>query len=198
MSSTEAPWRDAVALDGAHRRADLHRGLGEHDLDRFGAAARGLGLGARHAEAGDDLLDGRQLLLRGAGRLAGAAGDLLHRPAQFFRRGRGLGEAAGQLLGGRGEALGDLVLRAGGHAPGRAVLLAVARRRPSRRAGRCADRATLGGGVPAVQLGLLDEGHWVPWDNADCSRWDAVARISAAGCRDPSAIRCPLQGRRPA
>ena len=53
----------AVALDGADGRADLHRGFGEHHLDRFGAPARALGLGARHAEVGDDLLDGGQLLL---------------------------------------------------------------------------------------------------------------------------------------
>ena len=68
-----------------------------------------------------------------------------------------------------------------------------------RRAGRGADRrfARRRGGADG-QLGLLDEGHWVPWDNADCSRWDAVARISAAGCRDPSGIRGPLQGRCPA
>jgi hypothetical protein len=95
----------AVALDGAHGSADLHRGFGEHHLNRFGPAPRGLGLGARLAKAGDDLLYGAQLLLRGARGLAGAACDLLHSSAQFLCRGGGLGEAAGQLLGGGGEAL---------------------------------------------------------------------------------------------
>ena len=95
----------AVALDGAHGRANLHRGFGEHHLNRFGAAPRGLGLGPSLAKAGDDLLYGAQLLLRGARGLAGAARDLLHGSAQFLCRGSSLGEAAGQLLGGGGEAL---------------------------------------------------------------------------------------------
>jgi hypothetical protein len=63
----------AVALDGAHGGADPDRGFREDDLDGFRATPRGFGLRARHAEAGDDLLDGRQLLLRGARGLASAA-----------------------------------------------------------------------------------------------------------------------------
>ena len=197
MSSTEAPWRTPLR-SMARTDVPICTAVSASTTSTASVRRREASAWVRaDAEAGDDLLDGRQLLLRGAGGLAGAARDLLHRAAQLFRRGRGLGQAAGQLLGGRGKALGYLVLRTGGHAPGCAVLLAVARRRPSRgraaRIGDCGRRGGSGG-----QLGLLDEGHWVPWDNADCSRWDAVARISAAGCRDPSGIRCPLQGRRPA
>ena len=148
----------AVAFDGAHRGADLDRGFRQHDLDGFRAPARGFRLRARDGEAGDDLLDGRQLLLRGAGRLAGAAGDLLHRSAQFFRRGRRFGEAAGQLFRGRRETLRYLVLGAGGNALAGAVRAAVCGGRADRR--RVDDPL----GCSGVQLGFLDESHGVPWN----------------------------------
>ena len=159
-----------VALDGAHRGADLHRGFREHDLDGFRAAARGFGLRARNAQAGDDLLDGRQLLLGGAGGLAAAAGDLLHRPAQLFGGRGGFGEAACQFLGCRGKTLGELVLRAGGNTPGCPVRWGVPGRRPAH--GRVDDRHR---GCSGVQLGFLDEGHGILWNTAQFIRTDAVA-----------------------
>jgi hypothetical protein len=47
----------------------------------------------RGGEIGGDALDSRELLARGAGGLF-AAGDLLHRAAQFLRRRGCFGEAA--------------------------------------------------------------------------------------------------------
>jgi hypothetical protein len=85
----------AVAFDGPDRRADLDGGLRQHDLDGLGAPARTFRLPPSFVQAGDHLLDRRQLFLGRAGRLAGATSNLLHRPPQFFgRRGR-LGQSAG-------------------------------------------------------------------------------------------------------
>jgi len=52
-----------------------------------------------------DVLDRRQLFLRGTGCLIAAGGDLFHRAAQFFCRGRSLSQTACQLLGGRTNSL---------------------------------------------------------------------------------------------
>ena len=72
--------------------------------------------------------DRRRLLLRSARRLLGAAGDLLHGPAELFRRSRGLRQAGRHLLGRCGDALRKFFLaergartrrRAGGGGAGR-------------------------------------------------------------------------------
>jgi len=98
-----------VAFDRPHRRRDLSGGLNQCAAHGFGVFAGPVRLRPSHAEVPDDTFDGRQLLLSATGRLIRAAGDLFHRPAQFFR-GRGcLGETTRQFFGRRGNPFGDFV-----------------------------------------------------------------------------------------
>ena len=179
-----ARWRGPTCRSGSRFR--------QHDLDGFGAPARGFRLRARHSQVGDDLLDGRQLLLRGARGFAGAAGDLLHRPAQLFRRGGRLGEAARQLLRRRRQTLGQLVLGRGGSRAGRrrSIFRCAAADGP-------AAGSTAAGAVAGVQFGFFDEGHGgslghgrIRTDNAASRAQIAVRRI------EPSAIAEVVQGGR--
>ena len=61
-----------VALDRAHRGADLRRGVRQRRRQSLGAAPGLLGFSPRRGQVGDDPLDRRGLLLRCAGRFLGA------------------------------------------------------------------------------------------------------------------------------
>ncbi len=176
MISTEAPWRSPLR-SMARTEVPICTAVSASTTSTASVRRREASACVRaDAEAGDDLLDRRQLLLRGAGRLAGAAGDLLHRAAQLFGRGGGFGQAACQLLGRRGETLGELVLGAAGNPLASAVRLGRPHGRPVH--GRIDDRPR---GCSGVQLGFLDEGHGVLWNTAQFIRTDAVAGTLLGG-----------------
>ncbi len=143
-----------VAVDGADGGGDLHAGLGQHQLDGLGATAGPVGLAPGRAQVRHHALDRGQLLLRGAGRLLGAPGDLQHRLAQLLRGGGCLDQAAGQLFGRGGDPFSRLVLACSG--PGRRAARARRRRRLGRGGG-------LGGGGLGFggrrDLGGFDQGH---------------------------------------
>ena len=94
-----------VALDRASRGGDALRRVAEHDLHVFRAPAQGVCFAARRAKAVEYPLDGRELLLRGAGGLLGAAGDLLHRLAQLLGRRGSFRQSARKFLGRRRHSL---------------------------------------------------------------------------------------------
>jgi hypothetical protein len=97
-----------IPLDPAHRARDLHCGVAEDGLHRFGPPMRAFRLGPSHPEIGDDAFQRLQLLARRTGGFVGTAGNLLHRAAQLFRGRSRLGKPACQLFGRRRYPFGGL------------------------------------------------------------------------------------------
>ena len=132
-----------VVLDVARPGPDLVRGVRQKPLQRFGAPPRRLRAVARLDEARRRVGGDRQGLLRGAGGLLGAAGDLLHRSSQFLGGRRGFGNAAGQFLAGSRDTLLDFLLTGrGGAGDGRPSMSSVGcdnggQRTRTRGRGRC-------------------------------------------------------------
>ncbi len=177
-----------IALDRPSRAGDLHSRLRQNHLDGLGAPPRQLRLAAGRAEAGDGGTDRGELLLRGAGGLLGAAGDLLHGPAELLGRGGGFGKTARQLLSGGGDPFGKPVL-----ARGRARLARPHRRRRSRR--RSLQGSGDGGGAVA-DLRRLDQSHGVPASVAHTRRRRPAVLDYAAPWAMSSPDRPPSSGRR--
>ncbi len=139
-----------VALYGAHGGGDLDRAIGEHRLQRFRAAARGIGLGPRQRQRLDRGVHRAKLLVRAAGGLLCPGRDLLHRPAELLGGGGCLHQSRGHLLGGRGDPFGKLVF-AGGAAAGDSGALG-----PGLREGRA------GAGWSRSDIARFHQGHGYP------------------------------------
>ncbi len=90
---------DDFAADGGGQRLQSFRFL-QRSPGRFHAVADGFRSQGRAALR----------FLRRPGRFFRASGNLIHRPFQFFNRRGGFVDAAGKLGGGRGDALGRLLL----------------------------------------------------------------------------------------
>ena len=99
-----------TAFDGHDQIVQLGGGFQDGALQALGLSARSLGLGPCLGEGCSERADRRHQLLRGAGCLFGAGGNLFQRPPQLLGgRGR-LGHAAGQLLRRRSNPLGGFLL----------------------------------------------------------------------------------------
>ena len=92
-----------IALDGPGRSGDPLSRIAKHSLHGLGASAQRVCFATRRSKAVEYPLDRRELLLRRAGGLLGARGDLLHRFAQLLGRRRGLRQSARKFLGCRSD-----------------------------------------------------------------------------------------------
>ena len=115
------------AADGLDGIGDLPCDVGDHGLQRLGLGDRDIGILLRLEDQCRRVIDRLQRLLAGARRFFRAGRDLVGRLAHLNGGGGGLGDAAGELRRGGGDALGRLLLA--GERPRLALLRLGQRRR---------------------------------------------------------------------